>query len=48
MQSTPGAALLTSTRRLAGTALGAAVGALLAPYFGPNVFAFGAGLSCLE
>ena len=36
MQSTLGASLLISTRRLAGTALGAAMGALLATYFGPT------------
>jgi uncharacterized membrane protein YccC len=47
MQSTVGAAWLISTRRLAGTALGAAMGALLATYFGPNVIAFGAGLFLL-
>jgi len=47
MQSTVGAAVLISTRRLAGTALGAAMGALLATYFGPNVLAFGAGLFLL-
>jgi uncharacterized membrane protein YccC len=47
MQSTLGAAWLISTRRLAGTALGAAMGALLATYFGPNVLAFGAGLFLL-
>jgi uncharacterized membrane protein YccC len=47
MQSTLGTALLISTRRLAGTALGAAMGALLATYFGPNVLAFGAGLFLL-
>ena len=32
-----------SLRRLAGTALGASSGALLATYFGPNILAFGAG-----
>jgi uncharacterized membrane protein YccC len=47
MQSTVGAALTISTRRLAGTALGAAMGALLATYFGTNVFAFGAGVFLL-
>ena len=47
MQATVGAALLISTRRLAGTALGAAMGALLATYFGPNLLAFGAGLFLL-
>src|ERR1700684_106075 len=47
MQSTVGAAFLISTRRLAGTALGAALGAMLATYFGPNVLAFGAGLFLL-
>jgi len=47
MQSTLGAAWLISMRRLAGTALGAAMGALLAMYFGTNVLAFGAGLFLL-
>ena len=44
MQSSFGAALTVSVRRFAGTALGAAVGALLATHFGPNVLAFGAGI----
>lgn len=47
MQSTVGAALSISTRRLAGTAIGAAAGALLATYFGPNVLAFSIGLFLL-
>jgi uncharacterized membrane protein YgaE (UPF0421/DUF939 family) len=47
MQSTVGAALSISTRRLAGTAIGAAAGALLATYFGPNVIAFSIGLFLL-
>lgn len=47
MQSTLGAALIVSKQRLAGTALGAAMGALLATYFGSNVFVFGAGLFVL-
>jgi uncharacterized membrane protein YccC len=47
MQSTLGAALTVSKQRLAGTALGAAMGALLATYFGSNVFVFGAGLFAL-
>ena len=41
MQSTLGAALTISGQRLAGTALGAALGALLATYFGPRVIVFG-------
>lgn len=44
MQSTLGAALAVSEQRLAGTALGAAVGALLATYFGSNVVVYGAGV----
>ena len=41
-QSSLGAALTVSRQRFAGTAMGAAVGALVATYFGPNVFVFGA------
>ncbi len=44
MQSTLGAALSVSKQRLAGTALGAAMGALLATYAGKNVAIFGAGI----
>src|SRR5579862_7299932 len=44
MQSTLGAALTVSGQRFAGTALGAAAGALLATYFGPRVLVFGAGV----
>lgn len=44
LQSTLGAAWNVSVRRLAGTALGAAVGAVAAIYFGPSWIAFGAGL----
>jgi len=47
MQSTLGAAMTVSKQRLAGTALGAAMGALLATYFGSNVLVFGAGLFAL-
>jgi uncharacterized membrane protein YccC len=47
MQSDLGAAFTVSGRRLAGTALGASVGALLATYFGSNVLAFGAGIFVL-
>jgi uncharacterized membrane protein YccC len=47
MQSTLGAALTASKQRLAGTALGAAMGALLATYVGSNVAAFGAGVFLL-
>ena len=41
MQSTLGAALEVSGQRIAGTALGAALGAVLAPRFGPSVVVFG-------
>jgi uncharacterized membrane protein YgaE (UPF0421/DUF939 family) len=44
MQSTLGAAWTISRQRLAGTALGAAVGALLATYASGSVWAFGAGV----
>jgi uncharacterized membrane protein YgaE (UPF0421/DUF939 family) len=44
MQSTLGAALTVSGQRFAGTALGAAVGALLAAHFEPRVIVFGAGV----
>jgi uncharacterized membrane protein YgaE (UPF0421/DUF939 family) len=44
MQSTLGAALTISEQRLAGTAVGAATGALLAARFGMNAFAFSAGI----
>jgi uncharacterized membrane protein YccC len=45
LQSTLGAALVVSAQRLAGTALGAAAGALLATWFPTHVIiAFGAGL----
>lgn len=40
-QSSLGAALAISRQRFAGTALGAAVSALVATYFGPRVFVFG-------
>lgn len=51
MESTLGAALTVSGQRFAGTALGAALGALLATYFGSNLVvfttgAFLAGLIC--
>jgi uncharacterized membrane protein YccC len=42
MQSTLGATLIISIERIAATALGALVGALLAAYFTGNVFAFAA------
>jgi uncharacterized membrane protein YccC len=41
MQSTLGATLLISVERIAATALGALVGALLAAYFAENLLAFG-------
>src|SRR5262249_52902004 len=44
MQSTLGAAWTISRQRFAGTALGAAMGALLARYFGMNLFVFSAGV----
>jgi uncharacterized membrane protein YccC len=47
MQSTLGAAWTVSKERLAGTALGATAGALLATYAGQNVAAFGAGVFAL-
>lgn len=47
MQSTLGAALTVSARRLIGTALGAAIGAILATYFGSNIFVFGVGIFLL-
>jgi uncharacterized membrane protein YccC len=42
MQSTLGAALTVSRRRLEGTALGAVVGALVTPYLPPHAWVFGA------
>ncbi|HXA77537.1 MAG TPA: FUSC family protein [Candidatus Acidoferrales bacterium] len=47
MQSTLGAAWSISKDRLAGTALGAAAGALLATYAGQNIAVFGAGVFAL-
>ncbi len=44
MQSTLGAALAVSEQRLAGTALGAALAALLATKFESNMMVFGAGV----
>ena len=45
MQSALGAAWTISRQRLAGTAIGAAMGGLLATYLGvPNIFVFGAGV----
>jgi uncharacterized membrane protein YgaE (UPF0421/DUF939 family) len=41
MQSTLGAALPVSAQRFAGTAIGAAVGAIAATYFHGSVWAFG-------
>jgi uncharacterized membrane protein YgaE (UPF0421/DUF939 family) len=46
-QSTLGAALTISGERFAGTALGAAAGALLGTYFGSNIVMFGAGVFAL-
>lgn len=47
MQSTLGASWTISKQRFAGTALGAAMGALLAAYAAQNVAAFGAGVFVL-
>jgi uncharacterized membrane protein YccC len=47
MQSTLGGAWTVSKDRLAGTALGAATGALLGTYFGTSMIAFGAGVFAL-
>lgn len=47
MQSTLGAALTVSEQRLAGTAMGAVMGAFLTAYFGSNVIAFGLGVFAL-
>ena len=44
MQSTLGAALAVSEQRFAGTALGAALAALLATYFGSNIISYGLGV----
>ena len=44
MQSTLGAALAVSEQRFAGTALGAALAALLATYFGSNMIVYGLGV----
>jgi uncharacterized membrane protein YccC len=47
MQSNLGAALTVSEQRFAGTALGAAMGALIAGYFGSNVVWFAVGVFVL-
>jgi uncharacterized membrane protein YgaE (UPF0421/DUF939 family) len=47
LQSTLGAAWTVSVQRFFGTALGAGMGALLAPFFGSNPIAFGAGVFIL-
>jgi uncharacterized membrane protein YgaE (UPF0421/DUF939 family) len=47
MQSSMQAVVLISVRRLMGTALGAAGGALLVTYFGPSVLFFGIGIFLL-
>ncbi len=44
MQSTLGAAWAVSKRRLIGTGLGAAAGGVLASYFRPHTFTFGAAI----
>ena len=46
MQSWLGAAWTVSWKRLAGTALGAVVGGLVASYFGGNLIAFSAAMVC--
>lgn len=47
MQSTLGAALTVSEQRLAGTALGALMAALLTAYFGSDLMVFGLGVFAL-
>src|SRR5216684_2635582 len=47
LQSTLGAALSVSALRFIGTALGAVAGGLIASYFGPNFYIFGAGIFLL-
>ena len=47
MQSELGATLSVSVRQLLGTALGVALGTLLAEYFGSNLLAFGGGIFLL-
>ena len=47
MQSELGATLVVSMRQLVGTALGVAVGTLLAGYFGAKLLAFGGGIFLL-
>jgi hypothetical protein len=47
MQSTLGDTLTVSGQRFAGTAMGAAAGALLSRQFGPNPLVFGAGVFTL-
>jgi uncharacterized membrane protein YgaE (UPF0421/DUF939 family) len=47
MQSTLGAALTVSEQRLAGTAVGAVMAALLTTYFGSNLMVFGLGVFAL-
>ena len=46
-QSSLGAALAVSCQRFVGTALGAAVGAIVASYFGPHVLVFAASVFIL-
>jgi len=46
-QSSLGAALAVSWQRLLGNALGAAVGAIVATYFGPNLLVFGVSIFIL-
>jgi uncharacterized membrane protein YgaE (UPF0421/DUF939 family) len=46
-QSSLGAALAVSWQRFVGTALGAAVGAIVASYLGPHVLVFGASVFLL-
>ena len=46
-QSSLGAALKVSWQRFVGTALGAAVGAIVASYFGPRALVFGASIFVL-
>src|ERR1700679_1453760 len=47
MQSTLGVAWTVSEQRLAGTAMGAVMGAVLTAYFGSNLIVFGLGVFAL-
>jgi uncharacterized membrane protein YccC len=47
MQSTLGTALTVSSQRFVGTALGAAAGALIVPYFGARIYVYAASVFVL-